>query len=109
MDISDWRRKIDEIDRKIVELLNQRAQAAYEIGLVKRDAGLPIYEPEREQAVFANARDTNSGPLSHRDLLRIFERIIDIMRQIQGQVIAPANQGSGETLAETELDSKIED
>jgi chorismate mutase len=109
MDISDWRCRIDKIDRKIVELLNQRAQAAYEIGLVKRDAGLPIYEPDREQAVFANAQKANSGPLSHRDLLRIFERIIDIMRQIQGQVIAPTSQISADTLAETELDSKVED
>ena len=36
MDIADWRKKIDEIDQKLVEILNQRAQAAQEIGRLKR-------------------------------------------------------------------------
>ena len=49
MTISDWRKKIDELDRKLVELLNQRARAAIEIGRLKRNTDLPIYEPERER------------------------------------------------------------
>src|SRR5437016_14544929 len=98
MDIADWRKKIDELDRRLVELLNQRAQAAHEIGKLKRDAGLPIYEPDREQKVFANVRSMNKGPLPERDILRIYERIMDIMRQIQQEEIAPkAASGSGET------------
>ena len=52
MDISDWRTKIDELDRKLVDLLSQRAQAAHEIGKLKRGAGMPIYEPDRERKVF---------------------------------------------------------
>ena len=52
MDIADWRNKIDELDRKLVELLNQRAEAAHEIGRLKRDGSLPIYEPDRERMVF---------------------------------------------------------
>ena len=81
MDISDWRKKIDELDRKLVDLLSQRAQAAHEIGKLKRDAGMPIYEPDRERKVFENVRSVNPGPLPDRDLLRIFERIMDIMRE----------------------------
>ena len=50
MDIADWRKKIDELDRRLVELLSQRAQAAQEIGRLKRNTSLPVYEPEREQA-----------------------------------------------------------
>jgi len=46
MDISDWRKKIDDLDGELVELISQRAQAAHEIGKLKRDAGLPIYEPD---------------------------------------------------------------
>ncbi|HXZ32737.1 MAG TPA: chorismate mutase [Terriglobales bacterium] len=106
MDISDWRKKIDELDRKLVELLNQRAQAAHEIGKLKGNAGMPIYEPDREQAVFDNARHINRGPLPDHDLLSIYERIMDIMRQIQREESAPerANaQGS------TELDSEVND
>lgn len=103
MDISDWRKKIDELDRKLVELLSQRAQAAHEIGRLKRDAGMPIYEPDREQTVFDNVRQVNRGPLPDHDLLNIYERIMDIMRQIQREEIAPE---SAKVEGATELDSE---
>ena len=106
MDIVDWRKKIDELDRRLVELLNQRAQAAHEIGKLKRNVGMPIYEPDREQAVFGNVRKLNQGPLPDRDLLRIYERIMDVMRQIQKEEIAPQ---SAEELGATELDSEVND
>ena len=89
MDISDWRTKIDEIDRRLVELLSERAHAAHEIGKLKSKIGMPIYEPDRERAVFNNAIKVNNGPLPNRDLLRIYERIMDVMRQIQREEIAP--------------------
>ena len=89
MDISDWRRKIDELDRKLVKLLNERAQAAHEVGKLKRGIGMPIYEPDREQTVFENVRRANRGPLSDDDLAGIYERIMNIMRQIQREEIAP--------------------
>jgi chorismate mutase len=107
MDISDWRKKIDELDGKLVELISQRAQAAHEIGKLKRDAGLPIYEPDRERAVFDHVRKVNPGPLPEHDLLNIYERIMDIMRQIQQEEIAPRrSQG---TIHDTELDSQVDD
>jgi len=49
MDIADWRKKIDELDRQLVRLLNERAQAAHEIGKLKRNTAMPIYEPDREK------------------------------------------------------------
>ena len=48
MDIAEWRKKIDELDRKMVELLNERAKAAQEIGRLKRSTAMPIYEPDRD-------------------------------------------------------------
>jgi len=83
MDIVDWRKKIDDIDRRLVELLSERARAAVEIGRLKQDTSLPIYEPERERVVFANVQEINKGPLPGRDVVRIFERIMDVMRNIQ--------------------------
>ena len=108
MDISDWRKKIDELDRKLVDLLSQRAQAAHEIGKLKRDAGMPIYEPDRERAVFDNVRKINPGPLPDRDLLCIYERIMDIMRQIQQEEIAPKAVVT-DPARDTELDSEVND
>lgn len=107
MDISDWRKQIDALDRKLVELLSQRAQAAHEIGKLKRDAGMAIYEPDRERMVFDNVRSVNPGPLPDRDLIRIYERIMDIMRQIQQEEIAPRNARDG--AGDTELDTDVND
>lgn len=107
MDISDWRTKIDELDRKLVELLSQRAHAAHEIGKLKRGAGMPIYEPDRERNVFSNVRGVNAGPLPDRDLLRIYERIMDVMRQIQQEEIAPDTVP--ESGSDTELDNDVND
>ena len=107
MDISDWRKKIDELDRKLVELLSQRAHAAHEIGKLKLRAGMPIYEPDRERNVFSNVRSVNPGPLPDRDLLRIYERIMDVMRQIQKEEIAPNAASDGGS--DTELDNDVND
>jgi chorismate mutase len=110
MDIADWRRKIDEIDRQLVALISQRAHAAHEIGKLKRGIGMPIYEPNREQSVFENARQANKGPLADRDLLRIYERIMDVMRAIQREEIAPESLAKGDGLVgETEIDPEVND
>jgi len=110
MDIAEWRKKIDDIDRKLVEMLNQRAEAAHEIGRLKRDAGMPIYEPDREQAVFDNVEKENRGPLPARDLKRVYERIMDIMRKIQQEEISPQPMEVAEANpGDTELDSEVND
>ena len=106
MDIADWRKKIDEIDRKLIELLNQRAAAAQEIGRLKRNTNLPIYEPDRERNVSVQVQRENQGPLSDRDLAQIYERIMDIMRKIQKEEIAPQVKPAA---ADTELDSEVND
>jgi chorismate mutase len=109
MDIADWRRKIDEIDRKLVELISERAHAAYEIGKLKRDVGMPIYEPDRERMVLDSACRANPGPLADRDLLRIYERIMDVMRQIQVKEIAPEGPAKTGGTGDTELDPEVND
>ena len=45
--IEDWRRRIDAIDRQLLELFNERARCAIEIGRLKRAVGLPVYQPDR--------------------------------------------------------------
>ncbi len=106
MDIEDWRKKIDELDRQLVALISERAKAAIAIGKLKRHTSLPIYEPDRERIVFENVQGANPGPLPGRDLVRIYERIIDVMRNIQKEEIVTAPEPN-ET--ETELDSEVND
>jgi len=80
MNLSDWRRRIDEIDKKLVELLNERSHCALEIGKLKQAANLPLYQPDRENEVLANAENANPGPLTDAAIRRLFERIIDEAR-----------------------------
>ncbi len=89
MDIADWRIKIDELDRQLVALINQRARCAEEIGKLKRNSSLPIYEPDRERIIFDNIASMNQGPLTQVQLRQIYERLVDVMRQIQRDEIAP--------------------
>ena len=107
MDISDWRKKIDELDRKLVDLLSQRAQAAHEIGKLKRGAGMPIYEPDRERKVFENVRRSIPARCRTATCSASYERIMDIMRGIQQQEIAP--QAAAEGGGDTELDNEVND
>ena len=81
--LGEYRVLIDEVDRRIVDLLNERTRVVENIGRVKRHADLPVYEPKREEQVFANIHGHNQGPLSPEAVRRIFERIIDEMRSIQ--------------------------
>ena len=83
MNISDWRRRMDEIDKKLVELLNERSQCALEVGRLKQAAGMPIYQPTRENEVLANAAHNNKGPLTDAAIRRLFERIIDEARSAE--------------------------
>jgi len=83
MDISDWRKKIDELDEQIVHLISKRAEAAKAIGELKKVSSPPVYEPGREQAVFDHIRAMNPGPLSGTEMQDVYERIIDVMRTLQ--------------------------
>lgn len=96
MDIAEWRVKIDEIDRQIVALLSERAEAAKEIGRLKRSTSLPVYEPNRERVIFENVRAANKGPLPDIELTHVYERIIDVMRALQKDELASQAKPSGE-------------
>jgi chorismate mutase len=83
MNLSEWRRRMDEIDKKLVELLNERSQCALEVGRIKQAAGMPIYQPARENEVLSNVARNNKGPLSDAAIRRLFERIIDEARSAE--------------------------
>ena len=83
MDIADWRKKIDDLDRELVRLINERAVCAVEIGKLKQDSAMPVYEPDRERIIFDNIATLNHGPLSQIQLRQVYERLIDVMRQVQ--------------------------
>ena len=77
------RESIDDIDRRLVALLNERTVVVEKIGQVKKEAQMQVYEPKREDEVYANIAGNNAGPLPNDAVKRIFERIIDEMRKVQ--------------------------
>ncbi|SRR6266545_1691490 len=81
--LAAFRERIDDVDRRLLGLLNERTGIVEEIGRVKRSARMPVYEPKREDEVFANVTSNNRGPLPPEAVKRIFERIIDEMRTVQ--------------------------
>ena len=85
---AECRERIDSVDRRLVALLNERTEIVETIGQLKKGAQLPVYEPRREELVYANIVANNNGPLSSDALRRIFERVIDEMRKIQRERMA---------------------
>ncbi|MCU0226193.1 MAG: chorismate mutase [Bryobacterales bacterium] len=77
------RAEIDALDLRILELLNARTRVVEEIGRIKEELAMPVYEPKREDSVMANVLTHNHGPLDDAAVRRIFERIIDEMRSLQ--------------------------
>ena len=95
MTLSDWRRRIDEIDRKLVELLNERSRCAIEIGRLKQSEHLPLFQPDREREVLENAESANPGPLSDAAIRRLFERIIDEARSVEREAMHSTDGSAG--------------
>ncbi len=87
MDLDDWRKRIDAVDLKLVELLNRRSRYALEIGRIKSRLKLPVYTPSREEQVLANVVRANKGPLQRQAVRRLFERIIDEARSLEREYV----------------------
>jgi len=83
MDIADWRKRIDEIDARLAELLCERSRCVIEIGKIKRRQNLTVYDPDREKEILSRVTKNNRGPLENEALKRLFERILDESRRVE--------------------------
>jgi len=84
MSIREWRKKIDEIDTVLLQLLNLRTEFAVEVGRLKEEEGLALCAPERELKVVESMKSQNRGPLDDEAVTRVFRLIMDESRRIQG-------------------------
>ena len=86
--LDELRNDIDRVDEVIVRLLNERARVAVEIGRLKRELNVPIYQPDREKQVLVHVRGVASeGPLGADAIARLFERIIDEARRLERRIV----------------------
>lgn len=78
--LKELRDEVDALDRKIVSALNERARIVVEIRRVKEEAGLPLYDPGREEEIFENVTRANEGPLYDDSLRDIYDCILRFMK-----------------------------
>lgn len=74
--LEDLRARINELDRRLVELLNERARLVVDVGRVKRTTGVPIYAPHREAEVLSRVLAANPGPLSAATIESVYREIM---------------------------------
>jgi len=86
--LDDLRNDIDRVDEVLVRLLNERARVACEIGRIKKELGIEVYQPEREKQVLAHVRGIAAeGPLGADAIARLFDRIIDDAPRLERRLI----------------------
>ena len=76
MSLEELRKKIDAIDEKLVELINERAQVVVEVGKLKQAGSDPIYVPHREKAVLDKIAELNKGPLPDKTMHAIWRELM---------------------------------
>ncbi|MFQ5951919.1 MAG: prephenate dehydratase [Candidatus Omnitrophota bacterium] len=74
--LNDLRKKIDEIDSRIVNLVNQRGEISSEIGDIKKGKKQPIYSPDRESQIYKRIAQKNKGPLSDDSVKAIYRELM---------------------------------
>jgi len=76
MSLEELRKRIDEIDYQLVQLMNERARVVVEIGKLKNKTDKPVYSPDREKQVFAKITQANKGPLPDRCLIALWRELM---------------------------------
>jgi chorismate mutase/prephenate dehydratase len=82
-ELEQLRHRIDAVDRRIVKLLNERAELTRDVGLQKLRAKRPVRDEEREREVLLRVSMANAGPTAQADLLAIYRRIIAAARALE--------------------------
>jgi len=82
--IAEYRARIDEVDCRIVQLLNERAELALAIRELKPQVHMGLYDPKREEEIFTHLASCNEGPLYAENLREIYEAILHVMKELRG-------------------------
>jgi chorismate mutase/prephenate dehydratase len=83
MELKKLRKKIDQLDEKILYFLNQRAKEVIKISDIKTKTNLGIFSPEREVEILSRIKKLNKGPLSNEDVEIIFREILSVCRSLR--------------------------
>jgi chorismate mutase/prephenate dehydratase len=81
--LKDLRKKIDDIDLKILKLLNSRAKIVLDIKEAKKDDRLKVYSPTREREILKRLEKLNPGPFPSDALIALYKEILSTSRSLQ--------------------------
>ena len=83
--IEDLRSRVDEVDRELIRILNERARIVQEIVAIKAEAGKPLFDPRREEEILQKVAEQNEGPIYDTSMREIFELILHRIRDLEVQ------------------------
>ncbi len=83
--IEDLRSRVDEVDRELIRILNERARIVQEIVTMKAEAGKPLFDPRREEEILQKVAQENEGPIYNTSMREIFELILHRIRDLEVQ------------------------
>jgi chorismate mutase/prephenate dehydratase len=84
--VDDLRKKIDQVDEKIVELLNERASLAQQVGRTKDLEKEEVYVPSREKQIFQRIAGLNQGPLPEQAIRSIYREVLSASRSLEAPI-----------------------
>jgi chorismate mutase len=83
--IEELRSRVDEVDRELISILNERARIVQEIVAIKAEAGKPLFDPRREEEILRKVAEENQGPIYDTSMRDIFEIILHRIRDLEVQ------------------------
>lgn len=81
-EIERRRERINQIDARLVELLNERAGESIAIRGLKGSVGRAVYDPEREERIMRSLEEGNAGPMRGSDIREIWGTLLRVMKEI---------------------------
>jgi chorismate mutase/prephenate dehydratase len=93
--LENLRRRIDDIDIRIIRLLNRRAEMALEVGRIKLCCDVPVRDPARETEVLAHVQKASTGPLSRELIVSLYRKVIAECSRLQLRRWKKGGKGPG--------------
>ena len=83
--IEELRGRVDEVDRELIHILNERARIVQELVAIKAEAGKALFDPKREEEILRKVAEENEGPIYDTSMREIFELILHRIRDLEIQ------------------------
>ena len=81
----ELRARVDEVDLELINALSERAQIVQDLARIKFEAGIPIFDPKREEEILRRVVEQNPGPIYDSSMREIFELILHRIRDLEIQ------------------------